>query len=88
MNTLPPPPALLPMTHIDYEVGALVTLGMGPHGERRYVRLGGGTVSGPALNCSLPSRLPEEIWNSPRALHDQPGRMASSRVCRETSKVA
>ena len=27
MTPLPPPPALLPMTHIDCEVGALVTLG-------------------------------------------------------------
>lgn len=53
MHTLPAPPALLPMTHIDCEVGSLVTLGAGPHGERRYVPLGGGTVAGPELNGTL-----------------------------------
>jgi hypothetical protein len=53
MSTLPPPPALMPMTHIDCEVKALVTLGPGPHGERRYVPLGGGTVCGPELNGTL-----------------------------------
>jgi hypothetical protein len=53
MPTLPAPPALLPMTHIDCEVASLVTLGAGPHGERRYVPLGGGTVAGPELNGKL-----------------------------------
>ena len=53
MTPLPPPPALMPMTHIDCEVGAVVTLGAGPYGERRYVPLGGGTVRGPELNGSL-----------------------------------
>ena len=53
MSHLPPPPALLPMTHIDCEVKALVTLGPGPYGERRYVPLGGGTVRGPELNGTL-----------------------------------
>ena len=53
MNPLPPPPALLPMTHIDCEVKALVTLGPGPYGERRYIPLGGGTVRGPELNGTL-----------------------------------
>ncbi|MCB2022415.1 MAG: DUF3237 family protein, partial [Burkholderiaceae bacterium] len=53
MNPMPPPPALLPMTHIDCQVGALVTLGSAPGGERRYVPLGGGSVSGPELNGSL-----------------------------------
>lgn len=43
-------PALLPFTRIRCEVGALVTLGAGHHGERRYVPLGGGTVRGPGLN--------------------------------------
>ncbi len=50
---LPPPPALLPMCRVRCEVGALVTLGPAKHGERRYVPLGGGTVSGPELNGSL-----------------------------------
>ena len=36
-TTLPPPPALLPLTQVICEVGALVTLGLVPHGERRYV---------------------------------------------------
>ena len=53
MNPLPSPPALLPMTHIDCEVKALVTLGPGPYGERRYIPLGGGTVRGPELNGTL-----------------------------------
>ena len=53
MSLLPPPPALVPMTHIDCEVRPLVTLGPGPYGERRYVPLGGGTVRGPELNGTL-----------------------------------
>jgi hypothetical protein len=51
--TLPPAPLLVPMTHIDCEVGELVTLGPGPQGERRYVPLGGGTVQGPELNGTI-----------------------------------
>ena len=50
---LPAPPGLVPMTRIACEVDALVTLGRGHHGERRYVPLGGGTVQGPELNGSL-----------------------------------
>lgn len=49
----PAPPPLVPMTQIRCEVGALVSLGMAPHGERRYVPLGGGTVRGPELNGTL-----------------------------------
>jgi len=41
------------MTHIRCEVGALVTLGPAPTGERRFVPLGGGTVQGPELNGTL-----------------------------------
>jgi len=51
--TMPPPPALVPMTHIRCEVGALVTLGPLAQGERRYVPLGSGTVQGPELNGKL-----------------------------------
>ena len=36
-TTRPPPPALLPLTQVICDVGALVTLGLGPHGEWRYV---------------------------------------------------
>jgi hypothetical protein len=50
---LPAPPALIPMTRVRCEVDALVTLGPGPYGERRYVPLGGGTVVGPELNGTL-----------------------------------
>ena len=50
---LPHAPALVPMTQVRCEVGALVTLGDAPHGERRYVPLGGGTVSGPELNGTI-----------------------------------
>lgn len=52
-HALPPPPALLPFTQVVCQVGALVTLGPGPHGERRFVPLGGGTVRGPGLSGSL-----------------------------------
>jgi len=41
------------MAQVRCEVGALVTLGDAPHGERRYVPLGGGTVSGPELNGTI-----------------------------------
>lgn len=51
--TLPTPPALVPMTQVRCEVGALVTLGAAPTGERRFVPLGGGSVSGPELNGTL-----------------------------------
>lgn len=50
MTTLPAPPALVPMTHVRCEVGVLVSFGMAKYGERRYVPLLGGTVSGPELN--------------------------------------
>jgi hypothetical protein len=53
MTPLLAPPPLIPMTHIDCEVGALVTLGTGPYGERRYIPLGGGAVCGPELNGTL-----------------------------------
>ena len=52
-TALPPPPALVPMTQVFCQVGALVSLGPGPHGERRFVPLGGGTVQGPELNGTL-----------------------------------
>lgn len=45
----PDPPALLPMTRIECEVGTLVSLGATPSGERRYVPLAGGRVLGPEL---------------------------------------
>ena len=50
MNPWPAPPALVPFTQIRCEVGALVSLGLAKHGERRYVPLRGGSVSGPELN--------------------------------------
>jgi uncharacterized protein DUF3237 len=49
-TALPAPPALLPMAQVRCEVGALVSLGAAKHGERRYVPLLGGVVSGPELN--------------------------------------
>jgi hypothetical protein len=50
---LPAPPALRPMTHIRCEVGEVVSLGMGPWGERRFVPLGGGEARGPELEGTL-----------------------------------
>src|SRR5262245_37085513 len=47
---LPPAPALLPLTQVRCEVGELVSLGAAKYGERRYVPLRGGVVSGPELN--------------------------------------
>ena len=51
--TLPPPPALVPMTQVRCEVGELVSLGAAKYGERRFVPLRGGTVAGPELNGSI-----------------------------------
>ncbi len=48
--TLPPAPALVPMAHVECEVAPVVSLGMAPAGERRYVPLLGGTVDGPELS--------------------------------------
>ncbi len=49
----PAPPRLMPMTQVRCEVGALVSLGVAKHGERRYVPLLGGTVRGPELNGAV-----------------------------------
>ncbi|MEO6407785.1 MAG: DUF3237 domain-containing protein [Burkholderiaceae bacterium] len=46
-------PALFPMAQVRCEVGALVSLGRGRYGERRYVTLLGGTVSGLELNGTV-----------------------------------
>ena len=47
------PPGLVPMCRIVCAVEALVSLGEAPGGERRFVPLGGGSVSGPELNGSV-----------------------------------
>lgn len=44
------PPSLIPMAQVRCKVQGTVSLGNGPYGERRYVRLEGGTVEGPELN--------------------------------------
>jgi hypothetical protein len=41
------------MTQLRIAVGPVVTLGQGPHGERRYVPLGAGTAQGPELNGTV-----------------------------------
>ena len=46
-------PGLVAMTQVRCEVDALVSLGPGPYGERRYVPLLGGTVRGPELNGEI-----------------------------------
>ena len=53
MTSLPAAPALVPMTQVRCEVGALVSLGPAKYGERRYVPLLGGTVAGPELNGDI-----------------------------------
>ena len=49
-DTLPAPPPLLPMTRVICHVSEVVTLGQAKYGERRYVPLVGGTVSGAELS--------------------------------------
>lgn len=51
MNAAAPPLDFL--AQVRCEVGALVTLGSGPYGERRCVPLLGGSVSGPGLNGEI-----------------------------------
>ena len=46
-------PGLVAMAQVRCEVDALVSLGAGPYGERRYVPLLGGTVRGPELNGEI-----------------------------------
>lgn len=58
-------PPTVPMAQVRCEVGALVSLGSCPHGERRYVPLTGGTVRGPELNGRI---LPGGVdWQINRA---------------------
>ena len=52
-NPFSNPPALVPMAQVCCEVGTLVSLGRGRWGERRYVPLLGGTVSGPELHGTI-----------------------------------
>jgi hypothetical protein len=48
-----PIPTLVPMCTIECAVLPLVSLGEAPFGERRFVPLGGGRVSGPGLQGEL-----------------------------------
>lgn len=48
-----PTPTLIPMCTIECDVAPLVSLGEAPMGERRFVPLGGGRVSGPELQGEL-----------------------------------
>jgi hypothetical protein len=50
VSSMPAPPRLEPMAQVRCEVGVLVSLGPAKYGERRYVPLLGGTVTGPELN--------------------------------------
>jgi hypothetical protein len=58
-------PELLPLARISCEVAALVSLGEAPQGERRFVPLGGGTVSGPELNGRLVEGGIDWQWRRP-----------------------
>ncbi len=49
----PNPPPLTFMGQVRCDVGPVVSLGPGPHGERRFVALTGGTVAGPELNGTI-----------------------------------
>lgn len=55
------------------QVGTLVSLSAGPHGERRDIPLGGGTVQEPKLNGTLVAggvagrpTAPMARWTAPR----------------------
>ncbi|MDB5817129.1 MAG: hypothetical protein JWQ11_769 [Rhizobacter sp.] len=52
-QAFPPAPLLLAMCRIVCEVEDLVTLGQATFGERRFVPLGGGTVSGPEFSGTV-----------------------------------
>lgn len=49
MTLIAPPPLLEPFAQVSCDVGPVISLGPSPLGERRYVPLLGGTVSGPGL---------------------------------------
>jgi len=50
----PNPPQFQPIAQVRCNVEAIVSLGPdGPYGERRYVPLTGGTVTGPELNGTI-----------------------------------
>jgi Protein of unknown function (DUF3237) len=51
---LPAPPPLVWMARLQVQVAPIVSLGApARHGERRYVPITGGTVSGPELNGTI-----------------------------------
>lgn len=52
-TAFPPPPLLVPMAQIECEVASIISLGVMPAGERRYVPLRGGRVLGPELNGQI-----------------------------------
>ena len=61
----PAAPALLPFCQVRCDVAPVVTLGPAPLGERRYVPLLGGSVTGPALRGRI---LPGGVdWQIVRA---------------------
>jgi len=53
MPSMPSAPALLPMTRLRIGVAPLVSLGLVPSGERRYVPLGSGSAEGPELSGTV-----------------------------------
>jgi hypothetical protein len=53
MSSLPAPPPLLPMTSLRIAAAPLVSLGVTPGGERRFVGLGSGTAQGPELSGTI-----------------------------------
>jgi hypothetical protein len=59
MNTLHP------MTRVSCEVDAIVSLGAAPRGERRFVPLRGGTVSGPELSGEIVDGGVDWQWQRP-----------------------
>jgi len=53
MTRMPVPPALLPMTTLRIGVAPVLSVGLAPQGERRFVPLGAGTAEGPELNGTV-----------------------------------
>jgi Protein of unknown function (DUF3237) len=66
---LGPAPGFAPMAQVRCEVDAIVTLGPGPYGERRYVPLLGGTVTGPEIQGTIvPGGVDWQVARSDGAL--------------------
>ena len=58
-------PRLLPFCRITCDVGAVLSLGDAPAGERRFVPLGGGAITGPRLRGTVVEGGIDWQWRRP-----------------------